>query len=138
MSIEFRQKVSLHDHLLRQQIVRFNVKVNANATPANKVLQTDIPEVAILRCQGQTAEADAIESGIAFTAPNDANGICGLLFDDKADKLYSVSVTPSVGTASVTSGLSAEGRPFLNIDSNQDLSTTSVQFDIELKYLMKI
>jgi hypothetical protein len=138
MSVEFRQKVSLHDHLLRQQIVRFNVKVNANATPANKILETDIPTVAVLRCQGQTAQADAIESGIAFTAPNDANGICGLLFDDLANKLYSVTVTPSAGTVSVTSGLSAEGRPYLNIDSNQDLSTTSVQFDVELKYMQKV
>ncbi len=138
MPITFRQKVSLHDHLLRQQIVRFNVKVNANATPADKVLETDIPQVAVLRCQGQTAEADAIEAGVPFTTPVDATGICGLLFDDPADKLYSVTVTPSVGTVAVTSGLSAEGRPYLNLDSNQDLSTTSVQFDIELKYMQKI
>lgn len=137
MAVEFRQIASLYDHLLRNELLIFNVKVNSNATPANKVLETDIPSVAVLRCQGQTAEADAIESGISWTAPVDANGTCGLLFNDLADKLYQVNVTPSVGTVSVTSGLSSEGRPFLNIDSNQDFSATSVQFTVELKYRKK-
>lgn len=138
MSVQFRQITSLYDHLLRQEIVRFNVKINANAVPADKILETDIPQVAVLRCQGQTAEADAIEAGVPFTAPNDATGICGLLFNDLSDKLYDVTVTPSVGTVSVTSGLSDEGRPYLNIDSNQNFSTTSVQFAIELKYMHKV
>jgi hypothetical protein len=138
MAIEFRQKASLHGHLLKNESVIFKVKVNSNATPANKVLETDIPDVAILRCQGQTAEADAIESGIAFTTPVDATGICGLLFDDQVEKIYQVNVTPSVGTVVVTSGVSAGGRLFLNIDSNQDFSSASVELMVELKYNAKI
>jgi hypothetical protein len=138
MSIDFRQNASLNNHLLANQMLIFKVKVNSNATPANKVLETDIPTVAVLRCQGQTAQADAIESGIAFTTPVDATGICGLLFDDQVEKIYQVNVTPSVGTVAVTSGISAGGRLFLNLDSNQDLSSASVEFLVELKYNAKI
>lgn len=138
MSILNRPKATMYQHLLEQEYLIFDVTVNANATPASKVLETDIPEVAILRCQGETAQADAIESGIAFTTPVDSTGICGLLLDEQVNKIYSATVTPSVGTVAVTSGISAGGRLYLNLDSNQDFSSTTVSFRVELKYRHKI
>lgn len=137
MSIDYRDKNAMYQHLLEQEYCIFNVTVNANATPASKVLESDMPGVAVLRCQGETAAADAIESGISWTAPVDANGTCGLLLDDQCKKIYQVNVTPSTGTVSVTSGISAGGRIYLNLDSNQDFSTTSVTFLVEVKYLIK-
>lgn len=136
--IQNRPKSAMYQHLLEQEYLIFNVKVNANATPASKVLETDIPDVALLRCEGETADADAIESGISFTTPVDSTGICGLLLDEQVSKIYEVNVTPSVGTVAVTSGISAGGRLFLNLDSNQDFSATSVQFKVELKYKHKM
>lgn len=138
MSIDNRRKNSMYQHLLEQQIVVFNVKINSNAVPASKVLESDIPQVAILRTQGQTADADAVDASISWTAPVDANGTFGLLMDEKVTKIYEVSVTPSVGTIAVTSAISSEGNLYLQLDSNQDLSTTSLQCLVELKYLYKI
>lgn len=138
MSINVRQNATMTNYLLGQQRLVFEVAITANATPALKVLQSDIPGVAVLRAQGQTAAADAIESGIAFTAPNDANGIFGVLVDDLSRKFLKAEITPSVGTATVTKALSAEGRPFLNIDSNQDLSTTNLTVLVELEYQIEL
>lgn len=138
MSIDNRPKNAMYQHLLEQQIVVFNVKINSNATPASKVLESDIPTVAVLRTQGQTAAADLIDSSITWTAPVDATGIFGLLMDEKVAKIYSVSVTPSVGTIVVTSAISSLGNLYLQLDSDQNLATTSVQCLVELKYLYKI
>lgn len=136
MSIDFRQNSTLHDYLLKQKKVCFEVSITANATPASKVLASDIPGVAILRCEGQTATADAIDNltGIV-TAPVDATGIFAILFDDAvAQKFLKATVTPSAGTVAVTKGLTSSGRMYLNIDSNQDISSTNLTLLVELEY----
>jgi hypothetical protein len=138
MSIDNRPKNSMYQHLLVQEYVIFNVKINSNATPASKILESDIPGVAILRTQGQTAAADAVDSSITWTAPVDADGTFGLLLDEQVSKIYAVAVTPSVGTVAVTSAISSEGHLYLELNSNQDFSSTSVQFLVELKYIHKI
>jgi hypothetical protein len=89
---------SHQEHLLRQERLVMDFSIVANATPALKGQAADIPGLEVLRTQGQTAAADAVEA-ITWTAPVDnsaGNSVFGLLLNldlDKADKVYSVSVT---------------------------------------------
>lgn len=137
MSNDFRKdKSGLMDYLLKQERVVFEVAITANATPASKVHASDIPGVAVLRTQGLTAEADAIESLTAqVAAPVDSTGVFALLIDDASVKKFlKASVTPSVGTVAVTKSISTGGRLILQIDSNQDLSSTNLSLLVELDY----
>lgn len=89
---------SHQEHLLRQERMVFQFSITANATPALKKQSQDIPGLSILRMEGQTAAADAVET-ITWTAPVDnsaGNSVFGILLDldqDIADKVYIVSVT---------------------------------------------
>lgn len=136
MAIDFSTVSSaLHDHRLKQQRLVFQVAIDANGTPADKGHDSDIPGVAVLRTEGKTAEADAIEdiSG-DVTAPVDATGIFGMLVDVRATKLYSVTVTPSVGAVTVTSVKKSSGRLAIDMDSDQDLSSQDLTLTVEIEY----
>lgn len=135
MSIDFKKKSELQDHQLKQTRMVFEVSITANATPANKSHIVEIPGCTVLRTEGKTAEADAIENLTGqVTAPVDATGIFALLVDEKASKFHKATVTPSVGTITVTKSISTGGRLLLDMDSNQDLSTTSLTLLVELEY----
>jgi len=139
MAINERAKSStMENYLLANEHLVFTAQITHNATPASKLQSSDISNVAVLRTQGLTAQADAIESGIAFTTPVDTSGIFGLLLDEQVAKILKVVVTPSSGTVTVTSGISAGNRLYLNIDSSVDLSATDLSMTIELDYMLKI
>lgn len=137
MSNDFRaQNASLHDYKLKNNHMVCEVAITANATPASKVHASDVPGAVVLRTQGKTAEADAIENLSAQVATaTDSTGVFAVLIDDpNVQKFLKATVTPSVGTVSVTKSISTGKRLILAIDSNQDLSTTSLTLLIELEY----
>ena len=139
MGVMFKKKAELHDHMLKQERLVCNAKVIFHATPASKQHISDVPGVVVLRTQGKVSEADAIEdvSAQVAAAAADATGVFAILVDEQVDKIYKVSVTPDVGTCTISGAITSGGRLLLNMDSNQDFSTTSVQFTIELEYRNK-
>jgi hypothetical protein len=124
------------DYMLKNERLVFEVAITANATPASKVHASDIPGVAVLRTEGKTAEADAIENLSAqVPTATDSTGVFSILIDDPSVKKFlKASVTPSVGTVAVTKEISSGGRLILEIDSNQDLSSTNLSLLIEVDY----
>ena len=135
---EFRDKAELNQHLLKQDILVFDVTVKANATPANKLHITDIPNVAVLKTQGKSADADAIEVYTASPALADATGVINVLIDEKVEKIYDAKVlAASAGTCAISAIKSDGERIILNLDSNQDLTTTDLTLTLEVKCKLK-
>lgn len=133
-----KPKAEHAEHLLKQEILVFGVSITANATPALKVHASDIPGMAVLKTQGKTAEADAIETYTSSPALADATGIFEVLVDDCVEKIYEARVVSvSTGTAAIVAGKSAGERIILEIDSNQDLTTQSLDLVLEVKYKAK-
>lgn len=116
---------SHQEHLLRQERLAFQFSITANATPADKKQAVDIPGLCVLRMEGQTAAADAVET-ITWTAPVDndtGDSVFGILLDldlDIADKVYSVSVTEvtSLAASLSVSGPDAAPGAYLTADGN--------------------
>lgn len=144
-----KSMASHQEHLLRQERLVFEFSIVGNATPANKGRSSDIPGTVILRCQGQTADADAVET-LSWTAPVDNNAgdsIFGVLIDldeNVADKVYSVSVT-EVSAVSTSESLSGPGgaASYLTADGNVaieiaatglNLASESPTFRVEVEY----
>lgn len=135
---EYKEKAELNQHLLKQEYLVFNVTVKANATPASKLHISDIPNVAVLKTQGKTSEADAIETYTSSPSLADATGVFEVLIDEQVEAIYDAKVlVASAGTATISAGLSAGNRIILEIDSNQDLSTTDLTLTLEVKYKAK-
>lgn len=123
---------SHEEHLLRQERLVCNFSIVSNATPANKQVAVDINGLEILRTQGQTAAADAVENlavtqpSQPWTAPVDnsaGNSIFGILMDldlNTADKVYSVSVTEVTSLAASFTVVGPNNIPnaFLTADGN--------------------
>lgn len=150
MAIEFKSRAQHHDHLLKSQRLVAEFEITANATPADKVHSVDVPSLMVLRTEGRTAEADAVES-LSWTAAADnsgGNSVFGLLLDldeNQASKVYSVTVTEvtSVSTSEAVSGpggssdfLTADGNIAIEVAATGlDLSTESPKFRVEVEYL---
>lgn len=134
----FKRNAPLHNHLLQQERLVFEVTIVSNATPASKQHIVDVPGSIYLRTQGKTAEADAVEDLSSQVASAlDSTGVFAMLVDEQASKFYKQTITPSVGTVSVTKSISSGGRLLLAIDSNQNLSTTDLTLLVELEYKNK-
>lgn len=140
---------SHQEHLLRQERLCFNFSIVGNATPASKQVNVDVPGLVILRTQGQTAQADAVEA-ITWTAPLDnsaGNSIFGILLDlddDLADKVYSVSMVEvsNVSASEVLTGpngsasyLTAAGNIAIEVAaSGLNLASESPTFTVVVEY----
>lgn len=134
----FRENAQLHEHNLRQERLVFECSITANATPANKVHQVDIPSAVFLRTEGKTAECDAVENLTSqVPAPVDTTGVFQIMIDDQANKFYTASVTADVGTVTVTKLISTGGRVVLMCDSNQSLATQSLTLTVSVDYRSK-
>lgn len=126
------------EHLLKQEILVFACSITANATPALKMHASDVQTVAVLKTQGKTSEADAIETYTSSPALADATGIFEVLIDDCVEKIYEARVVSvSTGTATIAAIKSAGERIILKLDSNQDLSAQSIDLVLEVKYKAK-
>lgn len=135
MSNEFKKKSELYNHQLKQTRLVFEATITFNAVPANKTHTVEIPGAVYLRTQGKTSEADAVENLTGqVTAPVDATGIFALMVDEQATKFHKATVTPSVGTIATTKSISTGGRLLLDMDSDQNLATTSLTILVELEY----
>jgi hypothetical protein len=133
---------SHEEHLIRQERLVFNFSINGNATPASKTQAQDIPGLVILRMEGQTAAADAIEPDLGWTAPVDNNAgdsIFGILINlsqlgqglNLADKVYSVSLTEvtAVSTSEVLSSPSAASN-YLTPEGNIAVSVAATGLNL--------
>lgn len=115
---------SHQEHLLRQERLVAQFSITANATPALKRENVDIPGLQVLRTQGQTAAADAIAPLVVWTAPVDnssGNSVFGLLLnldENVADKVYSVSITEVTALAAslAVTGPSGAAGAYLTAD----------------------
>lgn len=141
---------SHEEHLLQQERLVFNFSIVGNATPALKKQANDIPGLVVLRMEGQTAAADAIET-LAWTAPVDnsaGDSIFGILLnldENIASKVYSVSIT-EVTAVSASEAITGPGgaASFLTADGNiaiqvaatgLNLASESPTFTVVVEYL---
>lgn len=150
MSIEFKSKAEHHNHLLKQQRLVTEFSIAGNATPADKQHSSDVPGLVVLRTEGKTAAADAVESLTWTSAVDDNAGdsVFGVLLDlgdNTARKVYSVSLT-EVTTVSSSESVTGPntGSSFLTSNGNiavevaatgLDLSSEDVTFRLEVEYL---
>lgn len=128
-----------NSHMVKSRRLVASVSVVANAAPASKTHNSDISDSLILRTEGLTATADAIEDlSATFTAANDANGIFGILIHiENAGKILSASVKNEAGTEELVSSPISSGKNIaLDVDSAIDLSTTDQTFSIVVEYLL--
>ncbi len=134
-----KSKPTHQEHLLRQERLVCAASITADATPADKVHNSDIPGVVILRTEGKTDEADAVEADLddIFTAPDDENtgdsvfGILINLGENKADKVYSATVNSLATVATVT----PEGNIAIDVTGTAvDLSADNTDLSIVVQY----
>lgn len=106
MANDFNNSAELHEHRLKSHRMVAEIAIVADATPADKVHSSDVAGVIILRTEGKTAEADAIEdlSGSFSAAADNAagNSTFGVLVD-LGDVAKVKKVTVSEQTALATS-----------------------------------
>lgn len=125
MAVEFKKNSKLHDHMLKQQRLVFDVRITGNATPASKVHASDLPGVASLRTLGKLTEADAVET-LAWTTPVDnstGDSIFGILVNldgNPAKKVYRAQLIDKGGTATsvAITNPGGSGNSFVTADGN--------------------
>lgn len=127
------------------------IEIVGNATPADKGLSNDLGGAIIIRTEGQTAVAEALEAGLSWTtAVDDSTGDSqfGLLLDgsklanNAVLKVLSVSVSDSLGTATSVASSKVEAE-FLTSGGNVaidiagtglDLSTENAKILLDICY----
>lgn len=139
---KLKSKAPHQAHSLKHERLVCEVSIVADATPADKLHRSDIPGVVILRTEGKTEEADAVEADLddIFTAPDDENsgdsqfGILIDLGEDKAEKVYSATVNSLATTATVT----PEGNIALDVvGAGIDLETDDTTLLVKVEYKEK-
>lgn len=137
------------DQQLKHKRLCFEVSITANATPASKEHASDLPGVCILRTEGKTAEADAVEV-VAFTTADDeatGNSVFGILLKGaelgSIKKVLKISVSESSTALSTalavtkhgTGGLSSGGNIAFSIaGTGLRLDTESPKLCVEVDY----
>jgi hypothetical protein len=153
MSVQEANSV-VNDYKLKQKKLVAEFSITGNATPASKTHGVpDLPGVMVLRTEGKTADADAIEdlSG-DFTAPSDdtaGDSTFGFIIKGGSDglgdirKVLSFTVAEKTATATGltltrlgTYGLTDEGNIAGEIvAAGCDLDTESPTIVVTLEYL---
>ena len=147
----FSKDSSLCDHQLKNKRVVFEFSITANAVPASKKVESDIPGVALVITQGLTAAAVAVEPTILsqITAPVDATGLFSILVKlpsekEKAKKVYKVTLTEKTAFTSANaitlvnsaSGITtAQNIAFSVAPTGLDLTSESPRYLCEIEYL---
>lgn len=110
-------QTSLHaDHLQKMLHLVFQVKIDAS----EDLISGDLPGIGEFVSQ----------AGGTFTLDLSGLGEC--------EAVHVLSVTPSVGTATISSSLDSDNLLTLSLDSNQDLTATDVNFIIEADIKRKL
>lgn len=145
-----KNKPAFNDYQVRSNRLVFRVGITAHATPASKVHITDLPNV-VLRTEGKTATADAVEALTWTTAVDATNANFGILVDlgsDVCDKVLKCTVTEitALETSHTTKGpnasvavnrhVTAAGNIAIEIlATGLDLATESPTYVVEVDYL---
>lgn len=151
MSTE-EKNTKLADHRLRQVELCFEVSIASNATPASKKHGSDLPGVCILRTEGKTSEADAVESIAFTTAADNATGDSqfGILLKGSEigdmEKVLEVSVSEQTALATSlafakvgSSYLTAGGNIAIDVEgTGLNLASESPTLLVKVIYLKKI
>ncbi len=143
-----KSKPAHQNHAQRQERLVCEFSIVHHATPASKKHVSDIADTVILRTQGKTATADAVEAGLTWTSAEDTtNAVFGIVIDlgaDKADKVYSVTLTEVTAVSAsealssptgATAYLTPEGNIAIQITATGlDLETEDPTFRLEVEY----
>jgi len=153
----------LEDRSIKLRTLAFRVQITGNATPASKVHRPDLgTELVVLRTEGKTADADAVEDlSAAFTTAVDAtNAVFGMILrkeltDEQMDgfgdieRVVDVAVTDIAGTATsvtatlltgtgVVRGLTTDKNIAIQISApGLDLETENADLQLVVRYLVK-
>jgi hypothetical protein len=135
------------DRLVKTEMLLMRVTITANATPALKGRYSDVG--AVIACEGQTAELEAVETGLSYTAV-DADGDFAILLKKEdltdgaeLDTVYDVVLARIVAGGSPTielaasAGVTPAGHLFLQVEGADSLATTTCDLLIALRYTRK-
>lgn len=124
----------------------FRVRILGNATPASKSRSSDLPGVAVLGAEGQTAEVTAVEAGLTYSA-TDLTGLYAVLLKGSElgdiKEVYSVTALRVLSGGATTAvlvsnGLTAGGNILIQIDATDALNAANVsELYLEVKYCLK-
>jgi hypothetical protein len=151
--MSFEQNAAVMNQQLKHKKLVFELSIKKHTTPASKLHASDLPGVCVIRSEGKTADALAVEdvSGMTnFTAAADATGIFQVILVGSelgsigkvlkvqvAEKTTAGVSAPVVQILGDNSGLTAEGNIAFEVDTATDLAadtTTTVKFVVELDY----
>jgi len=127
----------LESRQLKQKRLVFSVKIVGNATPASKVLSTDLAGVALLIAEGQTS---ALPAGVTTVTPVDASGLMSVVLDASAvgvvGKVIEARVANITSTSTAAISLS-NGYIVIDVDSAANFSSANAEFNLIITYLSK-
>lgn len=128
---------TLQARILKTKRIAVTVAVTGNATPASKVLKTDLPSVAIMVAEGQTSN---LPSGVTTVTPADLTGKFSVVLDLAAigdvSKVLKVEVTNVTSTQTAAISLSNE-HIVVDVDSAADLTAADASCILFIEYLSK-
>lgn len=131
----------LQSRLLKSKRLCLQVKVESDATPANKSRSSDLAGVAIISTEGQDEAADL---GVTLAqTPDDGNGLFSVILDKaamgdvhKINKVETVAVSGG-GTSTVTASYIDNGYIVIDLNSSVDLSAADAEIQIIVDYQKK-
>lgn len=124
MSVSVLEKDSgLESRMGKTKKLALSVKVVGNATPASKVLSSDLPSVVIMSAEGQVSNVPA---GVTTVTPADATGLYSVILDLAAigpvNKVLKVDVVNITSTHTAAFSLS-NGYIVIDLDSSSALTS---------------
>lgn len=149
MYLEREDKIQ--DYKLKERRLCIPFSITGNATPASKVHNQDLSAL-ILRTEGKTAQADAIDAGGNFATASDATGVFGILFDPgpAARKVLRVQVEQRSGSTATnrvqvtalkgasTTGVTASGNLAFDVTcAGLDLSSENFDGVLVIEYMVE-
>lgn len=134
-----KARPDLNDRLLKTNRLIFDFTIVGDATPANKTHRVDLPS-AVLRTQGKTAEADAIEdlSASFTTAEDTTNGVFGVLVQTGPATAKACTLTEITSVSASEAVTLINGTNTIGIDitaTGLDLETETATFRVFLDYV---
>lgn len=141
----------VEEQLIKVVTLTFELDIVGDATPACKVHSGDLAGIAVLRSEGKTAVADAVEACVCYVTAVDAtNAVIGVILDagklsGDIQKVLDIQVIDQDGTGTAivvakhgTRGLTAGGNVAFSVTGTGiDLASESPTYLIEVKYKIK-
>jgi hypothetical protein len=136
------KSAALQSRLLKQKRLAFQVKIEGNATPANKKRSSDLPGVVIVLCEGQTSEKPVTSPAISSGTPDDSDGVFSVILDKAAigsvEKVLKAEIVDITGTSVIASASVSEDHIVVVVDSNVNLAgANNCECRLIIDYLKK-